>query len=119
LEAQRQNPWHTSLTLFLPTTPYSTVKYATCLSMGCENGVSPKMPKAWCYLDDVAIPMTDVDMPTFHAMAGSRQPRQEVKRYRGTNQNDHFGLKLSIGEEKVLGQQMFVVSKECVKDDSI
>ena len=117
-EAQSARFWHASLTLFLPTTPYSTVKYATCLSLGCENGVSSNMPKAWCYLDDVAIPMTDVDMPTFHATAGSRQPRREVKRYRGTNQNEHFGLKISIGEEKVLGQQMFVVDIEYVKDDS-
>lgn len=117
-DAQNVRFWHASLTLFLPTTPYATVKYATCLSLGCENGLSSKMPKAWCYLDDGAIPMNDVDLPTFHATAGSKKPRREVKRYRGTNQDERFGLKVSIGEEKVLGQQMFIVDIEYIKGDS-
>ncbi|KAJ4315329.1 hypothetical protein N0V94_006025 [Neodidymelliopsis sp. IMI 364377] len=117
VNSQSDRFWHASITVFLPARPYATVKYATCLSLGCENGSASGMPKAWCYLDDVAIPMNDIDLLEFHNAAGSKKPRYEVSRYRGLHQAANFGLKVSIEEERVLGQRMFIVDIEYIVGD--
>ncbi|KAJ4993984.1 het domain protein [Stagonosporopsis vannaccii] len=115
---QKDRFWHASLTLLLPSAPHATVKYATYLSLGCENGPAMKMPRAWCYLDDKAIPMNDIDLLAFHETAGAKQPRHEVNRYQGTPQDIYFGIKVSITESKVLGQRMFVVDIEYIQGDN-
>lgn len=110
--------WHASLALLLPATPHATVKYATYLSLGCENGPALQMPRAWCYLDDQAVSMNDLDVPSFHDMAGAKKPQREVTRYRGVLEDVDFGIKVSIEESKVLGQRMFIVDIEYIQGDS-
>lgn len=116
--SENERFWHASLTLLLPTAPYATFKYATCLSLGCENGPALKMPRPWCYLDDMVMSTNDIDLLSFHNAAGSKRPRHEVTRLRGTHQATRFGLKVSIEEAKVLGQRMFIVDIDYIEADS-
>lgn len=118
ISTQKDRFWHASLALLLPTAPYATVKHATYLSLGCENGPASQMPRAWCYLDDVAIPKNDLNLSAFHETAGAKKPRHEVNHYRGAFEDVEFGIKVSIEETKVLGQRMFIVDIDYLKGDS-
>lgn len=115
---QKDRFWHASLALFLPAAPYATVKYVTYLSLGCENGPAMQMPRAWCYLDDTTIPMTEINLLAFHETAGAKRPRLEVDRFRGALRDVSFGVKVSITESKVHGQRMFIVDIEYAEGDS-
>lgn len=115
--ARGERFWHASITLILPArSSSSTLQHAVCLSLGCENDPALKMPKAWCYLDDVLRLPQSVDLRTFHEESASRVPRYEINSVGDSTL--YPGLKVSIRSDKVLGQRMFVVDIEHVQGDS-
>lgn len=116
-DSQGDRFWHASLMLILPANPQATVKHATCLSLGCENDVTIKTPKAWCYIDDTIDNKNDVDLLLFHQGAGSKRPRHEVADFRGPTSVNGV-IKVMIKEEKVHGQRMFAVDIEYINDNS-
>jgi hypothetical protein len=103
--------WNASLELCVDqTSPELPPKHSVYLSLGCRQELNDTEVKAWCHLENILWPSGERSLEDFNNNAFQRLPRSEVRQFcDGRGFSYQAPLKITISQEKVFGQQMFLV----------
>jgi hypothetical protein len=112
--------WHASLDLRLDQpSPFPSTQSAF-LSLGCRQEIGDSEVRSWCHLDDMCWPKGEGYLEDFHNSAFQRLPRYEVRQFRDWRGPAYMApLRVTVSQEKVFGQQMFIVDVEFALEDKL
>jgi hypothetical protein len=108
--------WHASLQLGLPQDNSPLQKrYVKFLGLGCEYVPEKETPNPWCHLDDAVRNVDDVGLEAFHGVRNLNETSFSVSHCLSIDgKQSNIVLQVSINQEAIFGQRMFVVDIECV-----